>query len=124
MYDRIKEEIERSRVRIDRLKTHSSAGISMDSEIRLYTELLLRRISFFQHERLIHLMVLILFALLTFGSVVVMLVTGEYMIGIAAVLFLALLIPYIVHYYHLENGVQRLYSLYDEIAAFLEGDYE
>ncbi|NLA43621.1 hypothetical protein GX865_05780 [Candidatus Saccharibacteria bacterium] len=46
------------------------------------------------------------------------------MIGIAAVLFLALLIPYIVHYYHLENGVQRLYSLYDEIAAFLEGDYE
>ena len=31
------------------------------------------------------------------------------------VLFLVLLIPYIFHYYRLENGVQKLYEYYDKL---------
>ncbi len=33
----------------------------------------------------------------------------------AAVLMLILLVPYIAHYYFLENGVQKLYGIYDKI---------
>ena len=31
------------------------------------------------------------------------------------ILFLVLLIPYIFHYYRLENGVQKLYEYYDKL---------
>jgi Ca2+/Na+ antiporter len=77
-------------------------------------------ILFFQHERLIHLLVTILFALLTFGSLVTFLVTEFLPVIALFVLFLALLIPYIFHYYHLENGVQQLYDLYDQLKALRE----
>ena len=30
-------------------------------------------------------------------------------------LILVLLVPYIVHYFHLENGVQKMYTLIDEL---------
>ncbi len=124
MYDRIKREIERTRKRIDRLNEEKNSGTANRDEVDLFCDTLLKRISFYQHERLIHLLVLILFALLTFGAVIMTLITQNYFVGIAAVLFFALLIPYIVHYYHLENGVQKLYTLYDELAAFLEEKYE
>ncbi|MCR5210344.1 MAG: hypothetical protein K6C99_09050 [Lachnospiraceae bacterium] len=81
----------------------------------------LDHISFFQHERLIHLMVTILFAVLAFAVFFVMLFTmmtqEVWNIGLF-VLFIALmilLIPYIRHYYFLENGVQKMYKQYDEI---------
>lgn len=77
-------------------------------------------ILFFQHERLIHLLVTMLFALLTFGSLVTFLATGFLPVIALFVLFLALLIPYIFHYYHLENGVQQLYDLYDQLKALRE----
>ncbi|MEE5989115.1 MAG: hypothetical protein V3G41_00410 [Lachnospiraceae bacterium] len=81
----------------------------------------LDHISFFQHERLIHLLVTILFAILTFAVFFVMLFTmlsGESLSIGLFVLFIALmilLIPYIRHYYLLENGVQKMYKQYDEI---------
>ena len=50
-------------------------------------------LSFYQHERLVHLLVTILFAILTF----------------------ILLIPYIRHYYFLENSVQKMYDLYEKL---------
>jgi hypothetical protein len=31
------------------------------------------------------------------------------------VLFFALLVPYVKHYYGLENGVQRLYDAYEKL---------
>ena len=67
---------------------------------------LYRKISFFQHERLIHLIVTmctfifaILFVIMSFNSFIL----------------LTLGVFYIIHYYHLENGVQYLYVLYDEM---------
>lgn len=125
MYDRIKLEITYSRNLIDRLKaTKDSGAVLKRDTVSLYIKTLLHRIAFYQHERLIHLLVLIMFALLTFGSVTVFLITLNYAIGFATILFFALLIPYIVHYYHLENGVQKLYTLYDELVAFLEEKHE
>lgn len=80
----------------------------------LRSELLLK-ISFMQHERFIHLIVTVLFALLLFLSLIVFFVSE--VIGFLAVtaLMLALLIPYIAHYFFLENGVQKLYGIYDRL---------
>lgn len=76
---------------------------------------LLVQIGFFQHERLIHLIVTVLFAFLAVFAVLgCFLCPGPAAIALG-VLIIALLIPYIMHYYLLENGVQRLYTYYDEV---------
>ncbi len=78
------------------------------------------RISFFQHERLIHLLVTILFAVLAFGGICALLITELWYLIIIDFLFMVLLVPYVIHYFHLENGVQRLYGLYDELQMIME----
>ncbi len=75
---------------------------------------MLVKIGFMQHERLVHLLVTILFALLMFMSLIAFFVSDNPGMLAAAALMLALLIPYISHYYFLENGVQKLYALYDK----------
>ena len=70
------------------------------------------RIGFFQHERLVHELVMILFALLTVGGFLFYVACPEIAVLVLDALFLALLVPYSGHYYGLENGVQRLYDLY------------
>ncbi len=76
---------------------------------------LLTEISFWQHERLIHLLVTILFALLTMAVLLTSLFYPSWGLLALFVMLLILLIPYIRHYYILENGVQKLYTLYEEI---------
>ena len=81
-------------------------------------EQLLVQIQFFQHERLIHLIVTALFALLTIISLLGSLAIPKQPILLALdLLFLILLIPYIRHYYLLENGVQKLYEYYDNLTS-------
>jgi exosortase/archaeosortase len=73
------------------------------------------RIEFFQHERLIHLLVTLAVAILLF--IALNIAVNRPVVEMAAIiaLLLILLIPYIYHYFILENGVQRWYKLYDEI---------
>ena len=73
------------------------------------------RIGFFQHERLAHEIILVLFALLTVGSFLFFVACPEILVLALAALFFVLLVPYIKHYFGLENGVQRLYDLYAEL---------
>ena len=73
------------------------------------------KISFFQHERLIHLIVTMFtgtFSLLTFLSAII---SGHIELFILTALLLCLFIPYIVHYFFLENNVQKLYEYYDKL---------
>ena len=42
------------------------------------------------------------------------------MLLVLTLLFLVLLVPYIMHYYTLENEVQKMYTQYDEILKRLE----
>jgi hypothetical protein len=73
------------------------------------------QIGFFQHERLIHWLVTMLFALLTFMAVGIYLITGAvYVLALIGIL-LVLLVPYIMHYYLLENETQKMYVQYDKI---------
>lgn len=76
---------------------------------------LLIQIGFFQHERLIHLIVTVTFAILTMISTALCIINPTLSIFLLTGLFLVLLIPYIRHYYILENGVQKLYTYYNEL---------
>lgn len=73
------------------------------------------QIEFLQHERWVHLLVTLFFGLFFLMSILTAAVSERLEILPVALLFLILLVPYIAHYYKLENGVQRLYELYNRI---------
>ena len=71
------------------------------------------KINFFQHERLIHLLVTLLYVVVFFifcglGFI-------HYIFFSIAIILLIFCLFYIVHYFHLENGVQYLYKQYDKM---------
>ena len=76
-------------------------------------EILNDKIIFFEHERLIHLIVTLFYALFTFIFLVLGVVSYLFLIifgiGIIFLLF------YIRHYFFLENSVQYMYKLYDKV---------
>ncbi|HAS04315.1 MAG TPA: hypothetical protein DCR71_00885 [Dehalococcoidia bacterium] len=74
------------------------------------------KIQWLQHERLIHLLVTILFAFIfMFLFAILMLYTENWVILIPLTIVTVLLGAYIFHYFELENTVQSWYKLYDEI---------
>lgn len=75
---------------------------------------LLNHIRFFQHERLIHLLVTILVALVTLTLLITTFFIDNIFLVVLLVIFILLLLPYLVHYYFLENRVQELYRIYDK----------
>lgn len=79
---------------------------------------ILVQIGFFQHERLLHLLVTLAFAIFAILSLFFYLITEQIMVLVLFFAFMVLLIPYIKHYYLLENGTQKLYELYDIIKKF------
>lgn len=79
----------------------------------------LRQIDFFMHERLVHLIVTVLFALGTFMTVFTYLITDNIGLLLLALLLIVLLAPYIRHYYLLENGVQEMYTQYDKLIRYM-----
>lgn len=75
----------------------------------------LGHIQFMQHERLIHLLVTMLFAsLLMFGFIIMLIYFSWILVVFTAIIFIVEIF-YIFHYYKLENGVQKMYRLYDEL---------
>ena len=64
------------------------------------------QVGFFQHERLIHLIVTVTFALLEMLAIVLSVISDSLFTLLLPVVILILLIPYIRHYYILENEVQ------------------
>ena len=71
--------------------------------------------SFFQHERLVHLIVTLAFALMELLSALATVVYPQLPMAGLTLLLLVLLVPYVVHYYHLENETQKLYRQYDQL---------
>ncbi len=69
------------------------------------------KIGFFQHERLVHLIVTLSYALFLLLAVFIGMVIPLFMIVV--VIFLIFLVFYVKHYFFLENGVQYLYKQYD-----------
>ena len=75
------------------------------------------QIGYMQHERLIHLLVTLFFGLCTLLAVLFVALHPQVPMGVLLLLLLALLIPYVAHYYGLENGLQRWYHLATQIES-------
>ena len=100
---------------LKQLTEEQQAQDSRSDRARL--EEILTLIAFFQHERLVHLIVTMTFALMTVGSLVGCVLSGNLWLLVLTFMFLVLLIPYIRHYYLLENGVQKMYRYYDVLSG-------
>ncbi|MCQ2515634.1 MAG: hypothetical protein MJ094_02065 [Saccharofermentans sp.] len=81
----------------------------------------LTKIQFFQHERLIHLIVTVLFALLEMSAVYVSMISPSLPSVALSLMFLVLLVPYIFFYEFLENEVQKMYLKRDVIVESCKG---
>lgn len=77
----------------------------------------LDHIHFYQHERLIHLIVTCLFAILAFSVFITLLFLFTPGLLLLFLALLLLLVPYIRHYYFLENTVQKMYDQYESLLA-------
>lgn len=73
------------------------------------------QIGFFAHERLIHLIVTVTFAILCLMSMAMTVICFSISSFLLTIIFLVMMIPYIRHYYLLENSVQRMYEQYDSM---------
>lgn len=73
------------------------------------------QLTFFMHERLVHLLVTLTFALLAFATFYALVFVFQPGLVVLFIALLVLLVPYIMHYYLLENGVQKMYRQYDEM---------
>ncbi|MCR4558321.1 MAG: hypothetical protein K5779_10935 [Saccharofermentans sp.] len=83
------------------------------------------KIAYFQHERLIHLMVTLAFAsflLFEIFSLFILPASFIYAGILLVLIFFGLSIGYIMHYYFLENSVQKMYLMRDVIRSFLNRD--
>lgn len=80
----------------------------------LYTGHLVK-IQFYQHERLIHLIVMSLMAVLTTLVLLGYLVTKEPACALCGAIMLCLLIAYIFYYFWIENSVQALYLMQEQL---------
>ena len=79
-----------------------------------------KKISFFQHERLIHLIVTFFFALFLLMEIYALFTlpfSYAPVCGVLVVLFFVLVVAYVFHYYFLENSVQQMYKMRDEIVT-------
>ena len=84
-----------------------------------------KKISFFQHERLIHLIVTFFFALFLLIEIYALFTlpfSYAPVCGVLVLLFFVLVVAYVFHYYFLENSVQQMYKMRDEITRFLSPD--
>ena len=86
----------------------------VENNIKITKEDILVKINFFSHERLIHLLVTLFFALISIIFTVLCFNYFNYLLYIITLILYIMLLLYIVHYYRLENGVQYLYKLYDK----------
>lgn len=107
MADRIKQYM----VYVNGLLESAEETIDWEEEMKKH----LVQIAFFAHERFIHLIVTVTFAIL--AVMVFLYAYNHFSIPLLVLFFLlmVLMIPYIKHYFLLENSVQDMYEQYDKM---------
>jgi len=101
---------------LDYLEKIDYQHLTEEEKEKLGKEILVQTI-FFAHERMIHLIVTCLFAILAIMVLIAFTVTENIAFIPLFFLLMVLLVPYIMHYYLLENGTQKIYTYYDKIAG-------
>ena len=72
-------------------------------------------IAYMQHERLIHLLVTLAFGVFLLITMGIAFIKPEMLVLALLGFFFIMLIPYVIHYFFLENTIQRWYVLSDRI---------
>lgn len=75
------------------------------------------KIAFMQHERIVHFLVTMMFALILAIFMGIVILTETPAMVLLVTIILVLIGFYIKHYYFLENTVQKMYRVYDEILS-------
>jgi fatty acid desaturase len=73
------------------------------------------KIAFMQHERIVHFLVTMMFAIVLAIFVCAFLFTENPALMLLVMIIMVLLGFYIKHYYFLENTVQEMYKIYDKM---------
>lgn len=107
----MRKKIKKYIAQIDEMLADSTATIDYEREQQKH----FIQIQFFMHERLVHEIIMVLFALVTVLVFIVTVLTQQVIFGVLLLALLVLLVPYVIHYYVLENGVQYMYEQYDEM---------
>lgn len=107
----MKKQIEDYIMKIQEILKNDKKDIDYDEVLQEYK----MKIGFYQHERLIHFLVLMTSILILFMSIAIYFISYCKEMLIVMILVLILIFPYILYYYFLENSVQKLYLIYDEI---------
>lgn len=104
---------------IEKLLESEDKNIDWEKEMKKH----LTQIAFFAHERLIHLIVTVTFAILAF--LVFLYTINNFSISMLLLIaaLMILLIPYIKHYFLLENSVQDMYEQYDRMQEKVEKSF-
>jgi Flp pilus assembly protein TadB len=92
--------------------------IDEEKDLNKLKEEHLIKISFYQHERLIHLLVTLFYAIFMFLSVI--LAYYNPLSLLIVLILMVFLICYVRHYFYLENHVQYMYKQYDKIVEKIE----
>ena len=84
-------------------------------------------IKYFQHERLIHLLVTFFFAVLLITSLIIMFIPNDFeyyyidnFLLIISAILLVVEVFYVRYYYYLENGTQKLYKYSKVLFEFIQ----
>lgn len=107
MADRIKQYM----VYVDALLESEDESIDWEAEMKKH----LVEIAFFAHERQIHLIVTVLFAILSFMAFLYTISNFSLSLVLLCFALMCLMIPYIKHYFLMENSVQDMYEQYDKM---------
>ena len=96
---------------VDEFLKNPPEDVKWDDEIKKH----LVQLEFFKHERHMHLIVIFLFAIMCFFTVLSCVDNPMFEKAIIFASLMVLMIPYLLHYYLLENSVQKMYEQYDEM---------
>ena len=113
-YTKIVEEVSMKKYLYDYIKEIDQLIKKGQIDQKIIDEHLIK-INFFQHERLIHLLVTLFYIV----CMLIFMGLGTIFIGffIVSLILLIFVICYIIHYFRLENGVQYLYKQYDKLKS-------
>lgn len=98
---------------IDNYVKYVDKIIKDDKYTESFIEEHLKMINFFQHERVIHLVITLFYAMLTILFWGLSLISMLFIV--IAVILSGFLVCYIYHYFYLENHVQYMYKQYNKL---------
>lgn len=92
-------------------ETTAEEALKRGGELRVFRAYHERQIGYLQAERLAHLLVMLAVAVFSVGALLALLLRPSIETAALLGLLLALLVPYLFHYFRLENATQRWYRI-------------